>query len=206
MNRFSTISGVISGVVGGFVLLFFFFLLHETLLISGAFGLAGLIGAYVLTHAFKPKKELSFNLRNPVTTEDLNRTLRDGDEKIQLLQSYSTKLTDPKVREKLTDITEIVRDIYGNFKRDPKNIKYARQFLSYYLDTTIKIVKKYSDLAAQDIDTPEIRETLTRAENMLATIERAFEKQKAKLLTDDVMDLDVEIEMLEKTFAAEDLK
>lgn len=41
---------------------------------------------------------------------------------------------------------------------------------------------------------------------MLDSIEKAFEKQHARLLRDDAMDLDIEIQTLERTFNAEDLK
>jgi 5-bromo-4-chloroindolyl phosphate hydrolysis protein len=62
------------------------------------------------------------------------------------------------------------------------------------------------DLSAQKIRTPEIVATLLKAENMLNSIALAYEKLLTKLLEDDIMNLDVEIETLEKTFRAEDLK
>jgi hypothetical protein len=40
---------------------------------------------------------------------------------------------------------------------------------------------------------------------MLNSIATAYEKLLARLLADDIMDLDVEIETLEKTFKAENL-
>jgi len=206
MNRFLNISGIASGMVGGFILLLFFFFLNDSFFISGMVGIAGFIGTYILIYAFKPKFELSFDPVNSVTEEELNRTLKEGDEKVKLLQSYSTQFSDTAAKEKLEQIINIVKDIFNNFKKDPKGIKYARQFLSYYLDTTIIIVKKYTELSAQNLHTPEIQATLLKATNMLDSIEKAFEIQKAKLLSNDVMNLDVEIETLEKTFNAEGLK
>jgi 5-bromo-4-chloroindolyl phosphate hydrolysis protein len=64
----------------------------------------------------------------------------------------------------------------------------------------------YVDLSSQKIRTPEIAATLLKAENMLNSIALAYEKLLTKLLEDDIMNLDVEIETLEKTFRAEDLK
>jgi 5-bromo-4-chloroindolyl phosphate hydrolysis protein len=206
MNRFYNISGVLSGLVGGSILLVFFFFLHNTIMISLLSGLAGFAGTYTLLYAFKPKDELRFGLGNPVTEEELNRTLKQGYDHIKQLQYYETQVRDPEVKEKLDKITRSVRDIFVIFKKDPKDIKYARQFLSYYLDTTIKIVQKYTALSAQHVNSQQIKSTLLKAENMLDSIAVAFEKQKEKLLSDDVMDLDVEIQTLEKTFNAEDLK
>jgi 5-bromo-4-chloroindolyl phosphate hydrolysis protein len=206
MNRFYNISGIISGLAGGMILLLFFFFLHNSILISLVSGLIGFGGTYTVLYAFKPKDELVIGLGSPVTTEELNRTLKQGDDQIKQLQYYETQVTDRDVKEKLDRITGTVRDIFAIFKKDPKDIKYARQFLSYYLDTTIKIVKKYSELSAQRVNSPQMKMTLGKAENMLDSIAIAFDKQKEKLLSNDVMDLDVEIQTLEKTFNAEDLK
>ena len=206
MNRFLNISGIISGIVGGFILLLFFLFLQVSFLLSAIIGLAGFIGTWLLIYAFKPKDSLNIDLGNSVTAEELNRTLKDGDEKVKSLQSYLPLISSATVKEKLGQIINIVKDIFNNFKKDPKDIKYAKQFLSYYLDTTIIIVKKYTELSSQNLQTPEIKGTLLKAENMLGSIEKAFEIQKAKLLSDDVMQLDVEIETLEKTFNAEGLK
>jgi 5-bromo-4-chloroindolyl phosphate hydrolysis protein len=206
MKRFLNITGIVSGIAGGGVLLLFFLVLHIGLLISAITGVAGYIGTYLVIYAFKPKSEISFSIANGVTAEELNRILKDGDEKVRQLQFYAAQVRNLSVKQKLGQITNIVKDIFNNFKKDPKDIKYAKQFLAYYLDTTIKIVKKYTELSSQNVHTPEIQGTLIKAENMLGSIEKAFEIQKARLLRDDVMDLDVEIETLEKTFIAEDLK
>lgn len=206
MNRFYNISGIVSGLVGGMVLLLFFFFLHNSVLVSLVSGLIGFGGTYTVLYAFKPKDDLYIDLGNPVTAEELSRTLKQGDDQIKQLKYYESQVADRDVKEKLDRITGTVRDIFSIFKKDPKDIKQARQFLSYYLDTTIKIVKKYSELSAQRVNSPQMKLTLGKAENMLDSIAIAFDKQKEKLLSDDVMDLDVEIQTLEKTFNAEDLK
>jgi 5-bromo-4-chloroindolyl phosphate hydrolysis protein len=206
MKRFYNIAGIVSGVAGGFILLLFFFFLQVNFVFSAVIGLAGFVGTYLLAYAFKPKNELSFDVRSSITEEEINRTLKDGDEKIKQLQAYTALVGNTTVKEKLGQITMMVKDIFANIKKDPKNIRYAKQFLSYYLDTTINIVKKYAELSAQNIRTPEIQGTLLKAENMLGSIENAFQEQKARLLRDDVMELDVEIGTLEKTLIAEGLK
>lgn len=206
MKRFLNISGIISGTVGGLILLLFFFFLQVGILFSAITGLGGFVGTYLLIYAFKPKGELSFDAGNSITPEEINQILKDGDEKVKLLQSYTAQIGDAKVKEKLGQITLVVKDIFLTIKKNPKNIRYAKQFISYYLDTTTNIVKKYAELSSQNVRTPEIQATLLKAENMLGSIESAFEDQKARLLRDDVMELDVEIGTLEKTLIAEGLK
>ncbi|HXO74435.1 MAG TPA: 5-bromo-4-chloroindolyl phosphate hydrolysis family protein [Puia sp.] len=206
MRNFSNIAGVLSGITGGGLFLVFFFFIQLSLLPSLLLGLAGFGGAYLFVYAFRPKPRIEFNIGDGITPQLLETTMKEGGEKIGVLIDCAKNISNPLVREKIGRIVDVIKRIFTNFEKDPKDIKQAKQFLSYYLDTSIKIVKKYRDLSAQNVRSPEIAATLSKAELMLDSIEKAFEKQHARLLRDDAMDLDTEIETLEKTFNAEDLK
>jgi len=206
VRNFSNIAGLFSGAIGGGLFLVFFFFIQMSLLPSLLLGLAGFGGAYLFIYAFRPKPRIEFNIGEGVTPQLLETTMKEGGEKIGVLADCAKNINNPMVREKIGRIIDIIKRIFNNFEKDPKDIKQAKQFLSYYLDTSIKIVKKYRDLSAQNVRSPEIAATLSKAELMLDSIEKAFEKQHARLLRDDAMDLDTEIETLEKTFNAEDLK
>ena len=205
MSKQTNVAGIVAGVVGGFMLLVSFLLLHFILFLSVLLGVAGYIGTFLILSALKPKVEMELKF-NEVTPEILEATLKDGREKIKSLESYATMIKDQSVIKKVNHIIEVINRIFENFKKDPKDIKVARQFLSYYFDATLRIVNMYVDLSSQKIRTPEIAATLLKAENMLNSIALAYEKLLTKLLEDDIMNLDVEIETLEKTFRAENLK
>jgi 5-bromo-4-chloroindolyl phosphate hydrolysis protein len=187
------------------MLLVSFFSFHIQFFISLILGAAGYTGSYIIMAALKPKKQLEFKF-NEITPELLETTLQEGKEKTRLLQSYAKNINDIGVQKDVEHLIDVINKIYENFKKDPKDIKVARQFLSYYFDSTLKIVKMYGELSSQKIRTPEITEMLSKAERMLNSIGTAYEKLLARLLADDIMDLDVEIETLEKTFKAENLK
>lgn len=205
MNRFSNVAGVLAGLAGGGLLLFLYFSLQMSLLISGILGMAGFAGIYILLNSVKQRNEIEVEGGSEVTREMLEETLAEGYKKIKILSNYAEQIKNEAVKNKIFQIIEIVKKIFENFKKDPKDLRNAKQFLAYYFDTSIQIVKKYSDLTSQNVRSPEIEKTLLKAENMLDSIEKAFEKQQAKLLRNDVMDLDVEIQTLERTFSAEDL-
>lgn len=205
MRNFSNIAGLFSGVIGGGGFLVFFFLIQLPLVPSLLLGLAGFGGGYIFIYAFRPRPRIQFDIGQGVTPELLESTMKEGDEKIRALTDCASGITNPEVRAKIARIIDVIKRIFANFQKDPKDIKQAKQFLSYYLDTSIKIVKKYRDLSDQKVRSPEIAATLSKAELMLDSIEKAFEKQHARLLRDDAMDLDTDIQTLERTFNAEDL-
>lgn len=204
MNKGNNVAGIVAGLTGGLVILLTFFLFHILLLLSLILGIASYIGVFMILISLRKKVELEFTAEG-VTPEQLESTLKEGRDKIKILDSYTPKIKNPNVVNQVTHIIEIINRIFENFKKDPKDIKVARQFLSYYFDSTLKIVKMYVELSSQETRSPEMDKTLSKAEDMLHSIGLAYEKLLSKLLENDVMDLDVEIATLEKTFKAENL-
>jgi len=152
--------------MGGGLFLVFFFFIQMSLLPSLLLGLAGFGGAYLFIYAFRPKPRIEFNIGEGITPQLLETTMKEGGEKIGVLIDCAKNINNPLVREKIGRIVDVIKGIFTNFEKDPKDIKQAKQFLSYYLDTSIKIVKKYRDLSAQNVRSPEIAATLSKAELM----------------------------------------
>ena len=205
MKNFTFIAGVIAGIAAGLIMLGLFFILRFSLLVTLVLSMLSFFGIYIILFALRPKDQLAINFGNGITGEMLGNLLSEGEEKIKELENLGKQIRDEKIKAKIYHITGIVKKIFENIRKDPEKMKVARQFLSYYFDTSISIVNKYSQLSKQEVQSPEISKALLKAENMLNSIDIAFDKQLAKLLSNDVMDLDVEIETLEKTFKAEDL-
>lgn len=109
------------------------------------------------------------------------------------------------VPAKIAALCRTVDKILAEIRRDSDDLKRARQFLSYYLDSTITILEKYEKLIANPVRDEKIGASIERVEAMLDTIGKAFEKQLANLLSNDVMDLDAELALLENTINMEGL-
>ena len=136
---------------------------------------------------------------------DLESSLAEGKRKLGDIKKHQRMIKDRTVLSEVDSICAMVEKILAEVKRDPGDLKEARQFLSYYLDATITILNKYAMLSSHNVKDPGIHSSLERAENMLKTINKAFEKQLARLLTNDVMDLDIELSLLERTIKMEGL-
>lgn len=136
---------------------------------------------------------------------DLDASLQEGRRKLAIIDSYGKKIPDAATKAKVKAICESIERILAEIKRDPPDLKAARQFLSYYLDSTVTILDKYVTLSSQAVADPGIRESLGRVERALETINLAFGKQLARLLSNDLLDLDTELSLLEKTMEMEGL-
>jgi len=149
-----------------------------------------------------------FRLKKPGIVEQENSlaaSLQEGKAKLTEIEKFRKLVGDRTTIAKVDAICVIVEKILAEIKRDPGDIKEARQFLTYYLDATSNILKKYVQLSSQNVNDAGIRLSLERTESMLDTIRAAFEKQLTRLLSNDVMDLDTELSLLEKTIKMEGL-
>jgi hypothetical protein len=105
----------------------------------------------------------------------------------------------PQVRERIAALCHTADEILAELAAKPRKLDAARSFLTYYLDAAARIVQGYTNLAQREAVSPEIREALTKAEASLGSVQQAFDRQLANVLEDRVLDLETEIELLEKT-------
>jgi 5-bromo-4-chloroindolyl phosphate hydrolysis protein len=195
---------IIAGIAGGAVFLLFFlglkFNLWLALLIAIAafLGISLLLGPAGKTFQFKPVEGF--------TPEMIAQIIDQGRQELNNIKASAAKITDTGVKTKVLELCELIDKILANIAKEPRGIKTIRKFLSYYLDATAKIVQQYVELSESEIRTPEIAATLRKVENTLDLIQNVFTKQMAKLLENDVLDLDTEIALLETTIKSEGLQ
>lgn len=107
------------------------------------------------------------------------------------------KLTQVEIKQQVEELCRIAESMFELLKKDPKDIRIVKQFISHYLEPTHKIIVKYAELATIRPMPAEAVETLERTESSLKNIRATFLKQKERMLNNDVMDLDTEIKLFE---------
>ncbi|MDK2866230.1 MAG: hypothetical protein PWP51_3026 [Clostridiales bacterium] len=191
---------VLSGLVAGAVFLLFFFVIQSSLLIALGVGILSFIAGQLL---FKKKDtEIEF-VAEGITKAQIEGTVRQGQKKVRQIEQLNEKIRNPQLHDDIASICDTADAIFDNFNEDPKDVKAARKFLSYYLDTTIRILEQYVSISNKKVRGDDIDETLSKVEEMVTLIDETFKKQMKKLLEDDILDLDVELEILEKTIKSE---
>ncbi len=190
-------ASLLAGITGGVFFLVFLFLLKINPIISILISAAAYIGVYFL---FSDRdREVEYQIQGGVTPEVLEQTLKEGRERIKLMRGYIPRVKKTEIKAKLERICVLIEKIYEDFQQDPKDIKAARQFLNYYFDASVQIINRYTELQKQSGISKNVERSLEKVENLLDTIEKTFEKQLARLLEDDVLDLDSEIQLMENT-------
>lgn len=126
-------------------------------------------------------------------------------ERVDGILEAADRITHPEVRRRVAGLCESAEKILGELRREPRQIDLARAFLTYYLEAAYRIVRGYAGLTVRGVRSPEVQATLDRAETSLDAIQQAFDKQLAGLLEHEVIDLDSEVALLEKTVQMDNL-
>jgi hypothetical protein len=126
-------------------------------------------------------------------------------ERVDGILEAADRITRPEIRDRVARLCESAEKILAELRREPRQVDLARAFLTYYLEAAYRIVRGYAGLADRDVQAADVRETLARAETSLDAIQQAFDKQLAGLLEHEVIDLDSEVALLEKTVQMDNL-
>ena len=138
-----------------------------------------------------------------VSSDVLIEAIDDGNRKREMLLKLSDSIENRAVKDTAIEISEIIKDILLDIEKDPKDLKLAKKFLTYYLDTTIKITRRYIDLSNRKVKSDEVQSSLAKTEDTLVKMKSAFGQMFSKLLEDDVMDLNSELQLLDRTIIME---
>ena len=85
-------------------------------------------------------------------------------------------------------------------------MKAVRQFFTYYLDALLNILRKSNQISKNGLKSDELARIHAQINQHLDSLKKIFEDKLNKLLEDDFMDLDIELQMLNKMMKAEGIE
>ncbi|MEQ8861145.1 MAG: 5-bromo-4-chloroindolyl phosphate hydrolysis family protein [Pseudomonadales bacterium] len=112
--------------------------------------------------------------------------------RLQGIESAARAIAVPEFVERLSRIAGIGQRILGEIERDPRDAARARRFLNIYLDSAERVTAEYARTHRQVRSRP-LEQNFRQ---LLIDMEQNFVDQHRKLLENDVLSLDVEIEVL----------
>jgi len=139
------------------------------------------------------------------TDSSAAQVIATAHERVDGILEAAERITHPEVRDRIARLCASAEKILDELRKKPRQIDLARAFLTYYLEAAFRIVTGYAGLLSHGVTSPEAQTTLTRAEGSLDAIQEAFDKQLAGLLEHEVIDLDSEVALLEKTLRMDNL-
>ena len=142
-----------------------------------------------------PKEELP---KEPAPHEEENAILAE-------IRAVNDAVDNEKLSAQIDRIGVITAKILEYQRSHPEKSPQLHSFLSYYLPTTLKILRAYGQLEDQEVSGSNITAAMNRIEGMMDKVVEGFEKQLDQLFQGDAMDITADVEVLERMLAKDGL-
>ena len=147
-----------------------------------------------------PKEE-----EKPTGNPELDKMVSDGRKAVSEMKRLDEAIEDEKISQDIRRLEAVCQKIFDQVKTDPGKLPQIRQFMDYYLPTTLKLLNAYDRMDSTGVAGENISGTKGKVENMMGTIVTAFEKQLDSLFGTDALDISTDISVLEAMLAREGL-
>lgn len=129
----------------------------------------------------------------------------DEDAILKEIRAINDDIDNEKMSAQIDRVGVITAKILDYQKAHPEKEVELHSFLSYYLPTTLKILRSYAQLEDQEVAGENITAAMQRIEGMMDKAVEGFEKQLDRLFQGDVMDITTDVEVLERMLAKDGL-
>ena len=136
---------------------------------------------------------------------ELQSVIYQGKRAIADIRRLNDEIPDERISAQIDLIERLTAQIFDCVRKNPKKLSQIRQFLNYYLPTTIKLMEQYVTLQNQSLKTENITEGMQKIEDLLDKVIIAFQRQLDALFEADVVDITAEIRVMEQMMSSEGL-
>ncbi len=170
------------------------------------------LGAFLLLRAVCKDEVVETVVPDPPKEEEkptgnpaLDKMVSDGGKAISEMKRLDEAIEDEKISQDIRRLETVCQKIFDQVKADPGKLPQIRQFMDYYLPTTLKLLNAYDRMDSTGVAGENISGTKEKVEDILGTIVTAFEKQLDGLFGADALDISTDISVLEAMLAREGL-
>ncbi len=107
------------------------------------------------------------------------------------------RTSDPAICAKIERIKDLTVKIFKIVEEHPEKKPQLKRFMSYYLPTTLKLLRSYETLEKQGVSGRNITAAKQDIERILDTLAAGFEQQLDRLFMSDKLDISSDIDVLE---------
>lgn len=168
------------------------------------------VGALVSAAAFYLNKPVikveGIDPKNIALTSEWPLIMHEANLDLEDIFNCMEKAPHESVSEKAGQLYKTAVEIINYIRENPSKLISGKKFLSYYLDTAAKICRKYMEFNKTISTTTEAEEMFEHTDKGLGLLVEGFDKQYAKLMEDDLLDIETDIAVLENTIKWDGLK
>lgn len=159
-------------------------------LIAGCFGIAAALGT-LLFYGPDPGRR-TVRLAGGEADAEVAAMLAEAYRRLDLIDAAGRDLASIEFKQRLGSIIASIETILKLIEESPRDIRRARKFLKVYLEGAQRITDQYARTHGH-VQSAELEHNFR---TLLVDMENTCNEQHQKLLQNDLLDLDVQIEVL----------
>lgn len=203
-DKKETAAGVFAGIISAVLFLVLVFLVKWNFFVCLAIAAAAFIGLCLILH---PSKKIGGVAAESIDGGfELLKRLDAAQRGFQKIEDAMLEINDSSVRAEAEQLHSMSAKIVDYLTAHPDRIYAARQFIDYYQETAVKLLSRYKELEASGLRTNEVLRQRSDTLDALKTLNRAFEQQFEKLMSNEMTDTDAEIRLLKQTVKMEGIE
>jgi len=136
---------------------------------------------------------------------ELDSVILQGRKYVKRIQELNDDIPDFKVSAQLKQIEILTASIIDQVEKKENQLRQVKQFINYYLPTTIKLLEQYVQLQNIGMKGENIAGGMQQIEELLDKVIVAFQKQLDSLFERDLVDITADIQVMEQMMAAQGL-
>ncbi|MEM7444873.1 MAG: 5-bromo-4-chloroindolyl phosphate hydrolysis family protein [Pseudomonadota bacterium] len=129
--------------------------------------------------------------------------LRTAESRLKSIRRDSMRLTDRELRQTIGSITGSARQLITDVKAEPAEFPRVQKALGSYLGHLETVTNSLVTIQRDGAEDPD---TVDRTRQTLADLAKTFEDYKRKMVEDDRLELDVRLELMERSMQRDGLK
>lgn len=124
---------------------------------------------------------------------------------LRKIRWLNDEIDDVAVSEQIDQIEAVTSSILQTLKEKPERASDVARFLDYYLPAALKLLESYRLMEDLPYQGTNIQTARKRIEAIMAKLVAAMKEQQDRLFSAEALDVDAEIDTLEKMMAADGL-
>lgn len=203
-DKKETAAGIWSGIISAVLFLVLVFLVKWNFFMCLGISAAVYVGLSLL---LRPVKKIGGVSAESIDGGfELLKRLDAAQKGFQKIEDAMLEINDSSVRAEAEQLHSVSAKIVEYLTEHPDRIYAARQFIDYYQETAVKLLSRYKELEASGLRTNEVMRQRADTLDALKTLNRVFEQQFEKLMSNEMTDTDAEIRLLKQTVKMEGIE
>jgi len=138
----------------------------------------------------------------PVSTGDekVDSLLSDGAKSLDEMKKLRDAIPNDEVRTKADQLVSITDQIFKKLQAEPNVYTQVKRFADFFLPTSVKLLKTYSQFDQSGVEGENIKSTKERIDSALDMTLTSYKKFYDSLFENQALDIETDISVLETMF------